>query len=77
MASVVSSFQVPVKPEILTEMQNMMDEDEPYIEEISALISNDVGLSAAILKIINAPFYGMNRRISEIKQAVMMLGLKP
>jgi len=54
----------------------MMDEEEPDIEDISALISNDVGLSAAILKIINSPFYGMNRRISEIKQAVMMLGLK-
>jgi HD-like signal output (HDOD) protein len=76
MASVVSSFQVPVKPEILTKIQNIMDDDEPKIEEISALISSDVGLSAAIIKIINSPFYGMNRRISEIKQAVMMLGLK-
>jgi len=76
MASVISSFQVPIKPEILDKIQNMMDEEEPDIEDISALISNDVGLSAAILKIINSPFYGMNRRISEIKQAVMMLGLK-
>jgi len=76
MASVVSSFQVPIKPEILTKIQNIMDEDEPNIEEVSALLASDVGLSAAILKIINSPFYGMNRRISEIKQAVMMLGLK-
>lgn len=76
MAQVISSFHVPVKPKILTEIDKLMNEEEPDIEAISQLISSDVGLSAAILKIINSPLYGMNRRISEIKQAVMMLGLK-
>jgi len=76
MSEVISGFQIPVKPEILSHIQALMDEDDPSIEDISTLISGDVGLSAAILKIINSPFYGMNRRISEIKQAVMMLGLK-
>lgn len=72
----VSGFQIPVKPEILTKIQNHISEEEPDIELIAQVISNDVGLSSAILKVINSPFYGMNRRISEIKQAVMMLGLK-
>ena len=76
MASVVSGFQIPVKPQILTDMQLLLDDVEPDIASIAILISSDVGLSAAILKIINSPFYGMNRKISEIKQAVMMLGLK-
>ncbi|MBL4942149.1 MAG: HDOD domain-containing protein [Colwellia sp.] len=76
MSAVISSFQIPVKPEILSSIQKIMTEDEPSIEDISSLIFGDVGLSAAILKIINSPFYGMNRRISEIKQAVMMLGIK-
>jgi len=76
MAAVVSGFQIPVKPEILSEIQTLMEQEEPNISEIAMLISSDVGLSAAILKIINSPFYGMNRRISEIKQAVMMLGIK-
>lgn len=76
LAKVVSGYQIPVRPQILTQIQNEMAEPEPSIESISMMISSDVGLSAAILKIINSPFYGMNRRISEIKQAVMMLGLK-
>ena len=50
-----------------------MEVGEPGIGEIANLISRDLGLSAAILKVINSPFYGMNRRISEIKQAAMML----
>lgn len=76
MASVVSSFQIPVKPQILTDMQLLLDEVEPDIESVASLILNDVGLSSTILKIINSPFYGMNRKISKIKQAVMILGLK-
>jgi HD-like signal output (HDOD) protein len=76
MEEVVSSFQIPVKPQILTDMQTILRDAEPDMDALAQLVSSDVGLSSAILKIINSPFYGMNRRISEIKQAVMMLGLK-
>ncbi|NQY87536.1 MAG: HDOD domain-containing protein [Colwellia sp.] len=76
MSAVVSGFQVPVKPEILSSIDKLMADKEPDIKAIASLISSDVGLSASILKIINSPLYGMNRRVSEIKQAVMMLGLK-
>ncbi|MCW8833826.1 MAG: HDOD domain-containing protein [Colwellia sp.] len=75
MLSVVSSFQVPVKPKILSEIDVLMAENEPNIDKIAVLIASDVGLSASILKIINSPLYGMSRRISKIKQAVTMLGL--
>lgn len=75
-SAVVSGFQVPVKPEVLASIDQLMATKEPDIEKIADLILSDVGLSATILKIINSPLYGMNRKISKIKQAVMMLGLK-
>jgi len=76
LSAAVSGFQIPVKPEVLSSIDQLMAREEPDIEEIASLISSDVGLSASILKIVNSPLYGLNRRISEIKQAVMMLGLK-
>lgn len=75
-AAVVSSFQIPAKPQILTELQSLLDEVEPDIDKIANLILTDVGISSSILKIINSPFYGMKRKISNIKQAVMIVGLK-
>jgi len=75
-SAVVSGYQVPVKPEILSSIDQLMSTKEPDIEKIARLISSDVGLSASILKIINSPLYGMNRKVSKIKQAVMILGLK-
>lgn len=75
-SAAVSGYQVPVKPEILSSIDQLMAKKEPDIDKIAGLISSDVGLSASILKIINSPLYGMNRRVSKIKQAVMILGLK-
>ncbi|NUW67437.1 HDOD domain-containing protein [Vibrio coralliilyticus] len=75
MASVVSSFQVPAKPKALSELQEIMKAPEPDINLVADLISSDIGLSSAILKVINSPYYGMSRTISEIKQAVMIIGL--
>jgi HD-like signal output (HDOD) protein len=74
--SVVSGYQIPIKPEILTQIQMLMSDVEPDINKIATLISSDVGLSSSTLKIINCPIYGMDRRVSEIKLAVMLLGLK-
>ena len=53
-----------------------MDEQEPDINRVAEIISSDIGLSSSILKVINSPYYGMSRTISEIKQAVMIIGLK-
>ncbi|QKQ25000.1 HDOD domain-containing protein [Candidatus Reidiella endopervernicosa] len=39
-------------------------------------MASDVGLSAAILKTINSPYYGLSRMISDIQQAVMLLGTR-
>ena len=76
LATAVSSFQVPAKPQILIDIQKLMAEDGPNIDKIALLISNDVGLSSAILKVINSPLYGVNRKVSKIKHAVMALGLR-
>jgi len=48
MAEVVASFQIPIKPEELSHIQDVMNEDEPGIEKIAGIITRDVGLSAAI-----------------------------
>jgi len=76
LASAISSFQVPAKPQILIDIQTFMAEGEPDIDKIALLISNDVGLSSAILKVINSPLYGVNRKVSKIKHAVIALGLR-
>ncbi|NQZ05769.1 MAG: HDOD domain-containing protein [Algicola sp.] len=69
-------FHIPSKPEILTKMELVLQADEPDMSALANLVAIDIGVSSVVLKTINAPFYGMSRTISEIKQAVMLLGME-
>ena len=67
-------FLIPPKPAILEQLQQLASASAPSLEEIGQLVATDVGLSSAILKAINSPFFGMSRSISDVKQAVFFLG---
>ncbi|WP_430460661.1 HDOD domain-containing protein [Thalassolituus sp. LLYu03] len=69
-------FVVPSKPQILVDIQQLIDDPQGDISQLARLISRDIGLSSAILKTINSPVYGMSRTISDIQQAVMLLGAR-
>jgi HD-like signal output (HDOD) protein len=71
-----AGFHIPSKPEILTEIERILKADEPDMIELADLVASDIGVASVVLKTINAPFYGMSRTISEIKQAVMLLGME-
>lgn len=72
--SVSRGFNVPSKPQLLADVQRICAQDEPDMGALSTVIASDIGLSSAILKTINSPSFGMNRAVSDIQQAVMLLG---
>lgn len=72
---IMSGFNIPPKPEVLNQIQAITQSDEPKLAELAEVISKDIGLSSAILKTINSPYFGLHRAVSNIKQAVMFIGL--
>ncbi|WP_372771553.1 HDOD domain-containing protein [Pseudoalteromonas sp.] len=72
---VASGFTIPAKPDILQALQEELSR-EPELFRVADIIAEDIATSAAVLKIINSPFYGLARSISDIRQAVMFLGLE-
>lgn len=68
------SFVIPPRPEILSELKQIMSQADPDLAEVGDCISKDVAISAAILKLINSPAFGLARTVSDIRQAVMFLG---
>lgn len=73
---VESGFHIPPKPEILNTIQDIANDPEGSISDIGDCVASDVGLSSAVLKTLNSPFYGMSRTISDVRQATMMLGIE-
>lgn len=70
----LQGISVPPQPQILVDLQMEQYMPDPDLAAIARLISQDPGLSGALLKIINSAHYGLAHRIASIKRAVDMLG---
>lgn len=68
--------KIPPRPEVLITVMEESNREEPDFDRISKALSSDVSLSAAILQVVNSPFFGLRNRISSIQQAMALLGLK-
>lgn len=71
---IINGFQIPAKPQALADLQLEQALPEPSPSAFADVISKDVALSANVLKTVNSPVFGLNRTVTDIKQAVMLLG---
>jgi len=56
---------------IMAELQS----EEASIQQVAGLIAGDLGMAAKILQMVNSAFFGLYRRVNDVKDAVMLLGL--
>ena len=71
----IRDIDIPPRPAILASVQAEMAADDPDFRRLEALLSADVALAAGLIKTVNSPFFGRNRRASTVNDALMMLGL--
>jgi HD-like signal output (HDOD) protein len=71
---VLQGISVPPQPQIMVDLQMEQVMPSPDLRAIAKLISRDPGLSGALLKLVNSPFFGLANRIASIQQAVNLLG---
>ncbi len=72
---IVRGIGIPPCPAILTRLLRETRADEPDFQRVGQLIGGDVGLAAAILNIVNSPFYGLRDKATSIRQALSLLDL--
>ncbi|MCU1726734.1 HDOD domain-containing protein [Pseudomonas sp. 7P_10.2_Bac1] len=65
---------MPPQPQIMVDLQMEQYMPDPDLEVIARLIAQDPGLSGALLKIVNSPYYGLTNKIASIRRAVTLLG---
>ena len=70
----LQGISVPPQPQIMVDLQMEQFMPSPDLRSIAKLISQDPGLSGALLKIVNSPQFGLVERIASIQQAVDLLG---
>jgi HD-like signal output (HDOD) protein len=71
---IIEKFSIPPKPTVLTALQQELSKAEPDPVDYADIISRDVALSAVVLKTVNSPMFALKRELSDIRQAVVLLG---
>lgn len=75
MEKIVHSVGIPPRPTILMALEAEVQKDEPDFRKIEQFVASDVGLSAALLKTVNSPFFGLRNKAATISHAISVLGL--
>ncbi len=63
-------------PEVCIRVNEMLEDPHVTAGEIGRVISQDTGLTARLLKIVNSAFYGFPSKIETVSRAVTVIGLR-
>jgi HD-like signal output (HDOD) protein len=66
---------LPSIPALYLQLVEKTSRADSSLEEIGAIVSRDIGMTAQILKLANSAFFGLGRQLSSAGEAVSYLGL--
>ena len=68
-------FAFPPAPAAFMRLHEIMQQDNPGIDQVSDAISKDPGLSSLVLKTVNSSYFGLRNKVETLRQATALLGL--
>jgi HD-like signal output (HDOD) protein len=74
---IARQLKLPPCPSILAAFYREMNDDDADIRKLADLVNADLALSAAVLKTVNSPGYGLAKPTGNIQQALSIIGLRP
>lgn len=75
--SLFDKVEIPPMPQVVNKILEIDENNiELSFDELRTLISSDPGLVTKILKLANSPFYSRMNNITDLQQAISMLGFK-
>ncbi len=71
---IMTTGDLPPMPMVAAKVNQLVESGKANAEEIARAISSDPAVSARVLKISNSAFYGRQRKIQTLTDAVVILG---
>jgi HD-like signal output (HDOD) protein len=68
--------RLPTVPRLYTALVDELAKPDPSIKVVAGLVSQDVGMAAGLLKLVNSAFFGLRTHVSSPTHAVNLLGLE-
>lgn len=69
-----SAKDLPTIPAVHGRILSLLADVNYSVDEVSRLIERDQVLSTKVLKLVNAPFYGLQSEVAVVRRAVVLLG---
>jgi HD-like signal output (HDOD) protein len=67
---------LPSIPQLYHEINRELQSEDPSLERVGEIVSQDIGMTAKILQLVNSAFFGIPKRVSNPMEAVTLLGLE-
>lgn len=67
--------RLPSLPRVYMELNRKLEDPEVSLEELTALIAQDLAMTAKVLQLVNSAFFGLANTVTNIQEAVSYLGL--
>lgn len=67
---------MPALPHVVLRVMELTDDPNSTAQDINAVLNQDQGMTAKVLRMANSAFYGFPRRIATVTDATLFLGFK-
>ena len=74
--AIIESIDIPSQPQILINIYNEVQKPEPEFRKLKEHVSQDIAMSARIMKIANSAFFGLRYKVHSVEHALTVLGLE-
>ena len=74
--SMAAFKQLPSPPSIFHELTRQLNSERTTSEHIANVVAKDPALTARLLRIVNSSYFGMRNPVSNIQQAVTLIGTR-
>jgi len=65
---------LPALPSVYSKLVTVLQNENVTTHQLADIVSQDVGICASILRLMNSSFFGLRTRVSDINHAVKLLG---
>ena len=66
---------IPSMPHVACRFLELCAREDQEYDDLVDVLASDAGLTSELLRLANSPLFGVSRRISSLKQAMLLLGL--
>ncbi|RUM88543.1 MAG: hypothetical protein DSZ24_03350, partial [Thermodesulfatator sp.] len=75
-ARIFKDFSPPPLPQVVLQILDRIAQPETTPVELAPFIEKDPALASQVLKLVNSAYFGLSRKVSRIREATTLLGLK-